>query len=225
MCGCLTCVLFILCGHLRVTLLYFSSLLRSACSFCYFLFFFLMIRRPPRSTLFPYTTLFRSLADEKVTEVDGAFDVGIEPLLERQLDVATDGQAVSLLGPAVRGLHDPGAAPRDDREPFLREHAPGFHGLLVVGVFRRGAGRSEHRDGVVHVGEGVEPFDELPHDPQDPPRVRLDERPSLAGNLSEEAFVLSDRCALRAARALRHGRPARYRRKERDGRVPVGRPR
>src|SRR6185312_17183214 len=27
--------------------------------FCVF-FFFLMIRRPPRSTLFPYTTLFRS---------------------------------------------------------------------------------------------------------------------------------------------------------------------
>src|SRR5438105_15728067 len=25
-----------------------------------FLFFFLLIRRPPRSTLFPYTTLFRS---------------------------------------------------------------------------------------------------------------------------------------------------------------------
>src|SRR2546427_11501724 len=29
------------------------------------IFFFLMIRRPPRSTLFPYTTLFRSLRDEK----------------------------------------------------------------------------------------------------------------------------------------------------------------
>src|SRR3989449_1718929 len=29
--------------------------------FAIFLFFFLMIRRPPRSTLFPYTTLFRSL--------------------------------------------------------------------------------------------------------------------------------------------------------------------
>src|SRR2546422_11035888 len=26
-----------------------------------FIFFFLMIRRPPRSTLFPYTTLFRSI--------------------------------------------------------------------------------------------------------------------------------------------------------------------
>src|SRR3712207_9312093 len=32
-------------------------------SLCYF--FFLMIRRPPRSTLFPYTTLFRSLSEEK----------------------------------------------------------------------------------------------------------------------------------------------------------------
>src|SRR3712207_7725207 len=27
-------------------------------------FFFLMIRRPPRSTLFPYTTLFRSRGDD-----------------------------------------------------------------------------------------------------------------------------------------------------------------
>src|SRR3989449_8624203 len=32
-------------------------------SFFYVLFFFLMIRRPPRSTLFPYTTLFRSRGD------------------------------------------------------------------------------------------------------------------------------------------------------------------
>src|SRR5438128_8922810 len=37
------------CSHL---LIFYLSL---------FLFFFLMIRRPPRSTLFPYTTLFRSL--------------------------------------------------------------------------------------------------------------------------------------------------------------------
>src|SRR5260370_16956026 len=33
----------------------------AACSIL--LFFFLMIRRPPRSTLFPYTTLFRSAED------------------------------------------------------------------------------------------------------------------------------------------------------------------
>src|SRR2546427_3465558 len=35
-------------------------------------FFFLMIRRPPRSTLFPYTTLFRSL-DSHFTGFDSHF--------------------------------------------------------------------------------------------------------------------------------------------------------
>src|SRR5688572_33211733 len=33
-----------------------------------YLFFFLMIRRPPRSTLFPYTTLFRSFLSEKSSQ-------------------------------------------------------------------------------------------------------------------------------------------------------------
>src|SRR5258707_4337879 len=36
-------------------------MLSSTISHMLLLFFFLMIRRPPRSTLFPYTTLFRSL--------------------------------------------------------------------------------------------------------------------------------------------------------------------
>src|SRR3712207_7963524 len=35
-------------------------------------FFFLMIRRPPRSTLFPYTTLFRSRMIGDATEGTGA---------------------------------------------------------------------------------------------------------------------------------------------------------
>src|SRR5438045_6863367 len=37
-----------------------------------FLFFFLMIRRPPRSTLFPYTTLFRSIDFESDTARRGS---------------------------------------------------------------------------------------------------------------------------------------------------------
>src|SRR5207302_8745719 len=37
-----------------------SSLYHLATIFLVLFFFFLMIRRPPRSTLFPYTTLFRS---------------------------------------------------------------------------------------------------------------------------------------------------------------------
>src|SRR2546427_2976927 len=42
-------------------------LLYVSCRHCVSLFFFLMIRRPPRSTLFPYTTLFRS-GDEGARE-------------------------------------------------------------------------------------------------------------------------------------------------------------
>src|SRR3712207_9061966 len=36
-----------------------------------FFFFFLMIRRPPRSTLFPYTTLFRSDGSEAFRQANG----------------------------------------------------------------------------------------------------------------------------------------------------------
>src|SRR2546427_11384951 len=43
-------------------------------------FFFLMIRRPPRSTLFPYTTLFRSvaLACLDIPACDGMWECRIE---------------------------------------------------------------------------------------------------------------------------------------------------
>src|SRR5438045_7611537 len=45
------------------------------CCFVY-LFFFLMIPRPPRSTLFPYTTLFRSIGPglAGVGQIDGSDD-------------------------------------------------------------------------------------------------------------------------------------------------------
>src|SRR3712207_9589704 len=55
-------------------------------------FFFLMIRRPPRSTLFPYTTLFRSLglrphvvgtADVEERLLGHVVEVAVHDLLER----------------------------------------------------------------------------------------------------------------------------------------------
>src|ERR1039458_4409976 len=42
-------------------------------------FFFLMIRRPPRSTLFPYTTFFRSHMRAALDEI------GLEPAVDAQL--------------------------------------------------------------------------------------------------------------------------------------------
>src|SRR5690349_24187186 len=44
-------------------------------------FFFLMLRRPPRSTLFPYTTLFRSMGSDGLAVVDPELRLrGIERL-------------------------------------------------------------------------------------------------------------------------------------------------
>src|SRR3989449_5341784 len=53
---------------------------------CALFFFFLMIRRPPRSTLFPYTTLFRSI--EAVT---GPVAYELVRKLEEQGDEAASG--------------------------------------------------------------------------------------------------------------------------------------
>src|SRR5438094_5577162 len=46
--------------------------------------FFLMIRRPPRSTLFPYTTLFRSQGDVLATDNNtvGMGDAGIKSAIQ-----------------------------------------------------------------------------------------------------------------------------------------------
>src|SRR2546430_17484037 len=48
------------------------------------IFFFLMIRRPPRSTLFPYTTLFRSGGrGDLVRRGDAAERRALQPLLRQ----------------------------------------------------------------------------------------------------------------------------------------------
>src|SRR6266496_5162035 len=60
---------------------YFSFLSWYFSSFPHVFFFFLMIRRPPRSTRFPYTTLFRSPGDrEPVRAGQGLGGGGAEPL-------------------------------------------------------------------------------------------------------------------------------------------------
>src|ERR1039457_7403726 len=46
-------------------------------------FFFLMIRRPPRSTLFPYTTLFRSKLGWTLDETDRALQLFFPAALPR----------------------------------------------------------------------------------------------------------------------------------------------
>src|SRR5206468_11212178 len=63
--------------------LFFSFTHLSRSSAFSFFFFFSMIRRPPRSTLFPYTTLFRSIVRIRLQRLgersfDGVGDVGAQ---------------------------------------------------------------------------------------------------------------------------------------------------
>src|SRR5215204_2177864 len=62
------------------------------------LFFFLMIRRPPRSTLFPYTTLFRSLGDAEPVFVGGPVaETAVIVLAERSEEHTSELQSHSDL--------------------------------------------------------------------------------------------------------------------------------
>src|SRR3712207_7575034 len=73
---------------------------------CNYFFFFLMIRRPPRSTLFPYTTLFRSGdGGRRRLPLTGLGD--LQPRGVRRRRLGADRR---------RSAHRRGAAGRDARE-------------------------------------------------------------------------------------------------------------
>src|SRR2546430_11616910 len=66
-----------------------------------FFFFFLMIRRPPRSTLFPYTTLFRSSQGQKTSPLlhagqRGRAPVGFGGLLGKEASPTEDRKSTRL---------------------------------------------------------------------------------------------------------------------------------
>src|SRR2546425_9464421 len=61
-------------------------------------FFFLMIRRPPRSTLFPYTTLFRSLL---------LVAIGVAIVIRRTLDLLSPSPPPPSLLEAARFARHP----------------------------------------------------------------------------------------------------------------------
>src|SRR2546425_113176 len=107
----------------------------------FFVFFFLMIRRPPRSTLFPYTTLFRSPRRPGATGLApenggrghaGGGDGGVLPCARARADG----------GMPIRdgGVHQPYAGPpgfpcRHGR--LLSREAEALHGAGLRGARHR----------------------------------------------------------------------------------------
>src|SRR3712207_7729116 len=75
----------------------------------FYIFFFLMIRRPPRSTLFPYTTLFRS----SLTDACGGFSP--ENVLEPESCQPPEAPCTQMSA-ASSGLAHPTVTPTGDRK-------------------------------------------------------------------------------------------------------------
>src|SRR5260370_18744212 len=123
-----------------------------------------MIRRPPRSTLFPYTTLFRSSPVESTDRVADAVVVGVLELgIDREREhfaagavrsreaarrIAQVAEAVLQMERdwVVHGAPDPGALQvRLQLVAPLRPHRVLMKNVLVGGIDRRGADGGEAR--------------------------------------------------------------------------------
>src|SRR2546425_10635381 len=123
-------------------------------------FFFLMIRRPPRSTLFPYTTLFRSrragirgrAAAAAGARRPGGSARGPRPVRARRRPAAAGGGSAGGRGRLVSPRHRAGRADRRGarrvygagRREARRGGRDGRARDLPAGARRRYAGRHDH---------------------------------------------------------------------------------
>src|SRR5260370_26204477 len=104
-----------------------------------------MIRRPPRSTLFPYTTLFRSIARERLAQFRNSALVRVEGLAGgersgRRLDDERRGSEVALAGPE-RDQAFPPAPLLHDFDDAALGRGPRFSPPLLAKGLRRPSGR------------------------------------------------------------------------------------
>src|SRR2546426_8844650 len=98
-----------------------------------------MIRRPPRSTLFPYTTLFRSHLEEEVVGVAGPLEG--DEVLVRDL-VGVKGHLVDVAGEVGRDVLTPCPPLRSGEGGRRRTECPREHRAAQLGGSV--AGRAEH---------------------------------------------------------------------------------
>src|SRR5689334_24224102 len=92
------------------------------CSILSSIFFFLMIRRPPRSTLFPYTTLFRSAKQSQ--QIMEAIDQTLEGI-----------HHVSEIVHAMNAFSHPGTLEKSPTEDRKSTRLNSSHSSISYAVF------------------------------------------------------------------------------------------
>src|SRR3989442_14570682 len=90
-----------------------------------------MIRRPPRSTLFPYTTLFRSRGSDSIPAVAVATKMGHLFILDRRSGVPLFHREEGHPAPAVE----------DEEMPHLGCHCDGGDGVAAARSEERRVGK------------------------------------------------------------------------------------
>src|SRR2546430_10956474 len=101
-------------------------------------FFFLMIRRPPISTLFPYTPLFRSDRTQRFRQVVAGARPG------RRLDAVPRQGAARWGGP--RAAPCPGTASRDRKgTPLNSRPSPNSYAAFSLKKKKKISTRTQHR--------------------------------------------------------------------------------
>src|SRR5687768_17737033 len=98
------------------------------------------MRRPPRSTLFPYTTLFRSLGQQRVAEGRGpAGSAHQQPAGHEAID---GGAQRGVGGEAVAGQHGGGARGAADRKSTRLNSSHGYISYAVFCLKKKNKNRS-----------------------------------------------------------------------------------
>src|SRR3712207_8711460 len=92
------------------------------------IFFFLMIRRPPRSTLFPYTTLFRSAGEGGARNTGGQFGTF-------QIDAFSGRNGLDLLGGETLGNAGFAEGPRGNSLDRKSTRLNSSHANISYAVF------------------------------------------------------------------------------------------
>src|SRR5918994_2751945 len=118
-------------------------------------FFFLMIRRPPRSTLFPYTTLFRSDSPRHLRIVRREFDRGVRqqtPPPRLEPEQALDRPPEDLLYAVHAGTFQSPVHPRGPRVLEAVEGGEEEGVLVAEGVVEAAAPYAHRVEQVAHRG-------------------------------------------------------------------------